>query len=231
MSDDERQAWAAGTSVEEVHAARTRRAQLIREGADGKALASRWRRAIAHEWATGAGGKRSRSANGGMGREGKRASGSGCTRATRRYFSAPRYGDRQRPETATGEPSQPSHCPVKGLRYCLGSRLPGHCSALCGYVPSVEGGPVCRVKRTTPCEANDFPALSLFAFPAASHLPTCATCSRPPLLLSRAARQLPRCSCYVLLLQRVSTTRRHCQASPLRMRDQDQTTFLIVHLI
>ena len=66
MGDDERQAWAAGTGVEEVQAERARRAQLMRDGAAGaRAAAGR----IASAWGSGVG-ERREAGGGGEGAEG-----------------------------------------------------------------------------------------------------------------------------------------------------------------
>ena len=61
MDDDERQAWAAGTGVEEVQAERARRAQLVRDGAAGaRAAAGR----IASAWGSRAGERRAAGGSG-----------------------------------------------------------------------------------------------------------------------------------------------------------------------
>ena len=61
MSEDERQAWAAGTSVEAVQAERARRARLVSDGAAGaRAAAGR----IARAWGSGVGEKREASERG-----------------------------------------------------------------------------------------------------------------------------------------------------------------------
>ena len=55
-------------------------------------------------------------------------------------------------EERRGERRESAFHPVQDLRYSLGSAFPGHCSALCGYIPSVEGGlggSARRVKQRT----------------------------------------------------------------------------------
>ena len=61
MSDDERQAWAAGTSVAEVQAERARRERLVSDGAAGARIVAAH---IAREWEVGVGGKRAAGARG-----------------------------------------------------------------------------------------------------------------------------------------------------------------------
>ena len=77
MSEDERQAWAAGTSVAAVQAERARQARLVSDGAAGaRAAAGR----IAREWGSGVGEKNERPANAGKGRRETYASDRGARR-------------------------------------------------------------------------------------------------------------------------------------------------------
>ena len=84
MSEDERQAWAEGTSVTAVQAERARQARLVSDGAAGARAAAR---RIACEWGSGVRARSARPANEGKGRREAYASDRGGSQAAERYLA------------------------------------------------------------------------------------------------------------------------------------------------